>query len=199
VLSAIRQRRGGERVSWQVPAVVSWAGARGVVPLAAALSLPVATLDGSALPARDLVLLLTTAVIVLTLVVQGFTLAPLVRRAGIALDPADLRTEYATARRKLAEAGLGHLDHLAETESAAAFAVDQLRAHWQARLDHVRGDGDGETGDPARAVGYRALRRELLDIEAAELTRLFEAGEITDGTRRRIQRLLDLEHAGLED
>jgi len=199
VLSALRQRREDGRISWQVPAVVSWAGARGVVPLAAALSLPVATMDGSPLPARDLVLLLTTAVIVLTLVVQGFTLAPLVRRAGIALDPADLRTEYGTARRKLAEAGLSHLDHLAETESAPAFVVDQLRAGWQARLDHIRGDTGEEAADWVRGIDYRALRRELIDIEAAELTRLFEAGEITDGTRRRIQRLLDLEHAGLED
>lgn len=196
VLSALRQRREAERVSWQVPAVVSWAGARGVVPLAAALSLPVATVDGAA---RDLVLLLTTAVIVLTLVVQGFTLAPLVRRAGIALDPADLRTEYGTARRKLTEAGLSHLDHLAETESAPAFAVDRLRASRQARLEHLHGDPGEEEADGVRGVDYRALRRELIDVEAAELTRLFEAGEITDGTRRRLQRLLDLEHAGLED
>ncbi|MFJ1767471.1 Na+/H+ antiporter [Amycolatopsis sp. NPDC088138] len=194
LLSAIRQRRGGQRVSWQVPAVVSWAGARGVVPLAAALSLPMATLDGSALPARDLVLLLTTAVIVLTLVVQGFTLAPLVRRSGIALDPADLRTEFSAARRKLAEAGLDHLRHLSETESAPEFVVDQLRTGWQARLERVEDDA----ADLERRTDYRRLRRELIDVEAAELTRLFEKGEITDGTRRRIQRLLDLEHAGLE-
>jgi Na+/H+ antiporter len=85
-LSAVLQRRGGvRRPSWQVPAVVSWAGARGVVPLAAALSVPLVTSSGSVLPQRDLVVLLTTAVIVVTLVVQGFTLAPLVRRAGIAL------------------------------------------------------------------------------------------------------------------
>ena len=198
VLSAIRQRRGGERISWQVPAVVSWAGARGVVPLAAALSLPVLTLDGSALPSRDLVLLLTTAVIVLTLVVQGFTLAPLVRRAGIALDPADLHTEYSAARRKLAEAGLSHLQHLSETESAPEFVVDQLRTGWQARLERIEDDAVEATTDLERRIDYRSLRRELIDVEAAELTRLFEAGEITDGTRRRIQRLLDLEHAGLE-
>jgi Na+/H+ antiporter len=197
LLSAIRQRRGGERPSWQVPAVVSWAGARGVVPLAAALSLPVAALDGSALPARDLVLLLTTAVIVLTLVVQGFTLAPLVRRAGIALDPADVRQEHVTARLKLAEAGLSHLEHVAETESAPAFVVDQLRSSWQARIDRIRLDGDTETAEMSQYAAYRALRQEILDVEAAELTRLFEAGAITDSTRRRIQRLLDLEHAGL--
>ena len=75
--------------------------------------------------------------------------------------------------------------------------VDELRATWQARLDRIR--NDGAAGDAEGEIDYRGLRRELIDIEAAELTRLFEVGEITDGTRRRIQRLLDLEHAGLED
>ena len=84
-----------------------------------------------------------------------------------------------------------------ETESAPAFVVDELRATWQARLDRIR--NDGAAGDAEGEIDYRALRRELIDIEAAELTRLFEVGEITDGTRRRIQRLLDLEHVGLED
>jgi len=199
VLSWIRQRRGGERPSWQVPAVVSWAGARGVVPLAAALSLPVAALDGSPLPSRDLVLLLTTAVIVFTLVVQGFTLAPLVRRSGIALDPADIRQEQTRARLRIAEAGLDHLEHVAETESAPGFVVDQLRASWQARLDRIRTDHEADPGEIPRYGTYAALRREILDVEAAELTRLFESGAITDTTRRRIQRQLDLEHAGLGD
>ncbi|HEY2057284.1 MAG TPA: Na+/H+ antiporter [Amycolatopsis sp.] len=198
-LSALRQRRGGQRVSWQVPAVVSWAGARGVVPLAAALSLPVVALDGSAVPDRDLVLLLTTAVIVLTLVVQGFTLAPLVRRAGIALDPADIHQEQTEARLRLAEAGLDHLEQLAETESAPGFVLDQLRASWQARINRIRLDEDTEPADTTRYDAYRAIRQETLAIEAVELTRLFELGTITDATRRRVQRLLDLELAGLSD
>ena len=46
-LSAVIQRRGGaRRPSWPVPAVVSWAGARGVVPLAAALSIPLTSASG---------------------------------------------------------------------------------------------------------------------------------------------------------
>ena len=88
-LAAIAQwRSGARRPSWQVPAVVTWAGARGVVPLAAALSIPLTAADGSPLPDRELVQVLATVVIVISLVVQGFTLEPLVRRAGIALEPA---------------------------------------------------------------------------------------------------------------
>jgi Na+/H+ antiporter len=193
-LSAIRQRReGAERSSWRVPAVVSWAGTRGVVPLAAALSIPLTTSSGVALPGRDLVLLLTTAVIVITLVVQGFTLAPLVRRAGIALAPDDVRHEHTAARLQLAHAGLSHLDYLTETAAAPESVIKQLRTIWQNRVERINEHLDNE---PPAAI-FRQLRRDLLDVESAELDRLYHDGTISDTTRRQIQRSLDLEHTGL--
>lgn len=88
-------------------AVVSWAGTRGVMPLAAALSIPLAADDGSPLPHRPLVLVLTTGVVVFTLVRQGFTLAPVVRWSGIALEPEHTARKEARARAGLAKAGLG--------------------------------------------------------------------------------------------
>ncbi|MGH3752439.1 MAG: Na+/H+ antiporter [Pseudonocardiaceae bacterium] len=191
-LSAIQlRRRGVERPSWQVPAVVSWAGTRGVVPLAAALSIPLTISSGD----RDLVLLLTTAVIIITLVVQGFTLAPLVRRAGIALTPDDVRAEHTSARLHLARAGLSHLDQVTETEAAPEFVIEQLRNSWRNRIESIEENGNGEL--PPLASIYRQLRRDLLAVESAELERLYQDGAITDATRRRIQRVLDLEHAGL--
>ena len=186
-LAAIVQRRG--RPTWQVPPVVSWAGARGVVPLAAALSIPL-------VEHRDLVLLLTTAVIVLTLVVQGFTLAPLVRLAGIALSPEDVRQEQTFARLRLAKAGLEFLDNVAETEAAPEFVIEQLRQSWQARAARIQSE-DEPTDSSSTA--YRELRLDLLAIETAELNRLFNEGSVTDSTRRRIQRILDLEQAGLHE
>ncbi|HEY3260444.1 MAG TPA: Na+/H+ antiporter [Pseudonocardiaceae bacterium] len=199
-LSAVQQRRRGEqRPSWQLPAVVSWAGARGVVPLAAALSIPLATSAGTPLPHRDLVLLLATAVIVYTLVVQGFTLAPLVRLAGIALTPADIRHEETLARLRLARAGLAYLEQIAEAEAAPTVLVEQLRQNWQARLQ--RFEPHHRDGSPNASLNatYRQLLRDLLAVENVELNRLFESGIITDPTRRRIQRALDLEAAGLEE
>src|SRR5262249_56048812 len=76
------RRRGASRPVWPVAAVVSWAGTRGVVPLAAALSIPLTTAGGAALPQRDLVVVLAATAIVISLVVQGFTLDPLARIAG---------------------------------------------------------------------------------------------------------------------
>jgi CPA1 family monovalent cation:H+ antiporter len=199
-LSAIAQRRGGvRRPSWQVPAVVSWAGARGVVPLAAALSIPLVTENGSVVPGRDLVLLLTTAVIVVTLVVQGFTLAPLVRRAGIAVTSDHIRQEHVSARLRLAQAALNHLEMLSDSETAQDVVLAQLRERWQTRIARIEELVVAEQSSESASDMYRRLWRDLLAVERAELARLFEAGEISDATRRRIQRLLDLEHSGLGD
>ena len=198
-LSAVWQRRhAGGRPSWQVPAVVSWAGARGVVPLAAALSVPLATDAGGALPERDLLLLLTTAVIVITLVVQGFTLAPLVRRAGIAVSPADARQEQAYADAQTARASLVELDRLAELEAVPESVVVRLHTLLDARITRaeqaLNSDGDPDESD---RLTYREVRRQLLVVESAELHRLHETGAISDATRRRMQRLLDLEETRL--
>jgi CPA1 family monovalent cation:H+ antiporter len=195
-LAAIRrQRQEGERLSWRVPAVVSWAGTRGVVPLAAALSIPLTLSNGTALPERDVVLLLTITVIVITLVVQGFTLAPLVRYAGIALAEDDVRDEHTAARLQLAHAGLSHLDHLTETETAPEFVIEALRASWRNRIERIQEHRNSAA--PQAASIYRQLRRDLLDVENAELDRLYHDGTISDTTRRQIQRSLDLEHARL--
>ena len=196
-LSAIRQRRGGTRPSWQVPAVVSWAGARGVVPLAAALTIPLTTEAGTPLPHRDLVLLLASAVIVITLVVQGFTLAPLVKRAGVAVDPADAHQEALLAQRELTNAGLAHLDHLTDLETASEPMLEQLRDRLRSRLDRLSQDVDEEQSTASANELYRTLRRDLLAVQSLELARLYESGRISDATRRRIQRDLDLEEAGL--
>ena len=91
-------RQGTRRPSWTVPAVVSWAGTRGVVPLAAALSIPLATASGSPLPQRSLILVLAVVVIVVSLIVQGFTLEPLVRRTAVGQPAASTRQEEAIAR-----------------------------------------------------------------------------------------------------
>ncbi|MEE6268019.1 Na+/H+ antiporter [Streptomyces diastatochromogenes] len=199
-LSAVMQRRRGDgTVTWRIPAVVSWAGTRGVMPLAAALSIPLAADDGSPLPHRPLVLVLTTGVVVFTLVLQGFTLASVVRRSGIALEPEHTVREEARARAGLAKAGLECLDGLDAAEAAPAVLVDQLRRGLLARLDQADAGQDDEATPSswASASTYRALRRTVIAAESAQLQRLYADHQISDTTRRRLQRSLDLEEAGL--
>jgi len=192
----IQRRRGTPRPSWPVPAVVSWAGARGVVPLAAALSIPLTTAGGAALPRRDLILVLAAAVIVVSLVVQGLTLEPLVRRAGIA-RPDTARHEQTVARLHLAEAALARLDELAAGDCAADDVIDQARARLQARIGSARARIDGTRAPEPDGLTDRELRRDLNAAENAELARLYDDGTISQATRQQLQRGLDLEAARL--
>jgi CPA1 family monovalent cation:H+ antiporter len=196
-MSALMQLRGGRRVSWRVPAVVSWAGTRGVMPLAAALTIPLTTGSGAALPHRPLILVLTTGVVVLTLVVQGFTLAPAVRRSGIALEPRHTAREEARARGSLTVAALRELDRLADLEAVPEAVLEQARRRLRDRL--ARADADSDHAAAGTAEAQRALRRSLIDVQSAALQRLYEDGEISAPTRRRLQRGLDLEAAGLSE
>ncbi|MFI6056288.1 Na+/H+ antiporter [Streptomyces violascens] len=203
-LSALLQRKAGQRrANWRVPVVLSWAGTRGVMPLAAALSIPVATADGATLPGRPLVLVLTTSVVVVTLVVQGFSLSTVVRRSGIALEPDHTEREEANARLSLADAGMRRLEEISELEAVPEVVADRLRRALQARQEHARerldetngGNGQGASADHI----YRQLRRDLILEESAELQRLYDDHRISDTTRRRLQRSLDLEEARLAD
>ncbi len=197
-LSAFQHWRhvGADRPIWQVPAVISWAGARGVVPLAAALSIPLADAAGRPLPHRDLVLVLATAVIVISLVVQGFTLGPLVRRANLAVPRADAAEEYANARVQVANAGLAYVEELADLEAAPPAVLEQLRQNLRTRVEVAKDD----RVDPAGVQRtYRQLRHDVVTAQSKELARMYADGEISEATRRRIQRQLDLEDARFSD
>ncbi|MDX6205506.1 MAG: monovalent cation/hydrogen antiporter, partial [Frankiales bacterium] len=169
-------RRGGSGTAAGA-AVATWAGTRGVVPLAAALSMPLN------IPGRPQLLVVATGVIVVTLVVQGLTLAPLVRRLGVTRDPQADQEEEALARHRTAVAALSRLEELVDLEAAPPTVAVRLRADLSA----------------STAADYRRLRRELLAVEAAELLRLSETGQISEPVRRRLQRGLDLEEAALDD
>ena len=84
------------------------------------LSIPLVTDAGAALPGRDQVLLLTTAVIVITLVIQGASLGPMVRRAGVAVGVDDVRDETRLAQTVMASAALSYLDSCEASDDITA-------------------------------------------------------------------------------
>lgn len=186
-------RPAGSRPSWRVASVVTWAGTRGVMPLAAALSIPLTTAGHRSLPGRELVLVLTTAVVVLTLVGQGMTLAPLVNRSGLALEPEHTAQEETAARDALTRAALVHLDGLAGLETVPETALHRMHHSLTARLDD---DTDAPRTASADTV-YRELRREIIAVQGTELRRLYDEHRISDTTRRRLQTDLDREESGL--
>ena len=106
---------------------------RGIVSLAAALALPLALPDGSAFPYRSLVICLAFAVIFFTLVVQGLTLAPLIKMLGQGTDWSPVEEEH-LAREAMARAGLIEVERFSREEGVPADIRDPVRSEYEIRL-----------------------------------------------------------------
>lgn len=139
--------------------VVAWCGMRGIVTLATALALP----DGgqSPFPQRDLIVFCAFCVVLVTLVVQGMTLAPLLRWLGLR-DDGTVERELKVAREETARAALSSLEKQ-EPEEAA----ELLRREYQARLRPSEHEPESLAGLQKRAV--RAQREALMDLRAREV------------------------------
>ena len=168
--------------------IVAWAGMRGVVSLAAALALP------ADFPQRELLLYLTFAVIVATLIGQGLTLPWVVRHLGVA-DFGDTQDhEEAHARLAAAEAARLRLDELEVEYPDHLPLIDQLRAAFDHESSHVwQHREEGPNPAEAELIDHRAIRSAVLLAEREAVIRLRDDGEINDDTLRRIEQDLDLE------
>lgn len=182
--------------AWRIGAAVTWAGTRGVVPLVAALSIPASTLSGRPFPDRALVLVVTAGAVVVTLTVQGATLAPLVRRLNVTASQQDLAAEMNRARYSLAIAALDRLDAEAQAHDAPAESIDRLRRELNQQCELAKRRMAEPVAADAPRNGF-LLRRRLLELQADELARLRAAGELGHEAYGRLQRELDLEHARL--
>ena len=167
--------------------VVSWAGMRGAVSLAAALAL---ALD---FPDRDLVIFLTFCVILATLVGQGLTLPWLVRRLGVvATDGPD--TEEAHARLAAVEAALRRLDDLEMEYPGHKELIDQLRSRFEHEAGHVWPGTEGPLDEAEQErLDHLEIRNAVLDAERDAIIALRDDGIIGDEVLHRIERDLDLE------
>lgn len=187
---------------WRNVMVVAWCSMRGAVALAAALAIPL-TIDGGApFPDRNLLIFLTFAVILSTLVLQGLTLAPLVRALGVRDDGAD-EAEEVTARLRTAEAALLRIDELSQEEwvyegtvTRARALFDYRRRRFTAFADDEIDGGDDHLED--RSGSYRRFMKEVIAAERGTLLELRNEGEITDEVQRRVELDLDLEEARLD-
>lgn len=175
---------------WPLTRVVTWAGTRGVMPLAAALSIPLTSAGGVPLPGRPLVLVLTTAVVAATLTLQGLSLAALVRTSGLAVAPEHAAAKESAARAAMDRAVVAYLDDLTAVGTVNPTAVERLRSRYAERTD--------PDTDAALLDDLATLRRDVLGVQAAELRRLVAEERIGDGTRRRLQAELDRREAGLD-
>jgi Na+/H+ antiporter len=180
--------------------LVSWAGMRGVVSLAAALALPRTLSNGQPFPERDLLIFLTFAVILATLVGQGLTLPLIIRGLGIVSDTGD-GSEELMARQTAAEAAVDRIDELAKEWPGHLELIDALRAQYANRATHIeqhRTEGAADEAERER-LEHRIIRSAVIEAEREALLRLRETGGLADEVFRRVERDLDLEELRMDD
>jgi Na+/H+ antiporter len=178
--------------------VLSWAGMRGVVSLAAALALPISALPGSDLPARDAIIVITFTVILVTLVGQGLTLPLVIRAVGLGGDD-DEGHEESHARQELIEEALARIDVLEKKWPDHKPLIDQLRTSYQHRAEHEEQLHEAAGNEAEQElVEHRQIRREVIDAQRDALSAMRDRGAIDDDALRSIERELDLEEIRME-
>jgi len=173
--------------------LVGWTGMRGVVALAAAISLPVALSDGSPFPHRSVIVFMTYCVIFVTLVMQGLTLPALIRGLGLA-GAGGRNPEEDSARRAMIEAALAYLRQARESDQPEFGPVyDDLIRMQEGRLTvlegHTAEEGNYGIENYRR---YREVAGTLLGLQRAAILQLRNEDKINDEVLRRLETELDL-------
>jgi CPA1 family monovalent cation:H+ antiporter len=181
------------RAPWRFRMITAWSGMRGAVSLAAALALPAST------PQRDLVVFLTFAVILGTLVVQGLTLPAVIRRLGVHGDDGEAREEL-KARLVATQAAMVRIEELEAEDWTRQDTLERMtnlyryrHRRLKARAGKIEDDGYED-----RSLAYQRVVREVLEAQRSAVVQLRNEGTISNDVMHRIERELDLEDQRLE-
>ena len=183
-----RRRLGAREIG-----VLSWAGTRGVISLAAIFTVPLTVAGGQPFPGRDLLLFCTFLVVVVTLVGQGLTFALVIRVLRVRADPADEAWLRWQARDAAMRAGLARLDQIAEEGEIGGPPLAALRVS----LEHGAGRYRPQPALAAQDDAALRARREVIGAQREELLRWRDAGHLPDASLRVLQRELDHEERTL--
>ena len=180
-----RVRRNDPIPSKRAVFLVAWTSMRGIVSLATALALPTVLASGAPFPYRGEIIVITVCVILVTLVVQGLTLAPIIRAFRFTPEKSHHR-EARVARLEASRRGAEVLDDLSHEEWVDPRDVEWLRNELRDRirlLEHHDGEPEAR----------RRLRGAMLRAERRMLVRLRNEGAISDDVLRELEQELDLE------
>lgn len=185
---------------WQGPLIIGWAGMRGVVSLASALSVPLLLTNGEAFPQRNLILFITFVVILVTLVFQGLTLPAVIRFTGVASQEERMPTDAQEAgiRLRLRHVALAHLSQHYPEDIRNNELISALQHRMQAEAQR--------TGNLLEALDYddtkrQALQRyhqvllDVLQVQREELFVLRREDEFEEEMLRHQEAQLDLDEA----
>jgi Na+/H+ antiporter len=172
--------------------IVGWTGMRGVLALAAAISLPEYLSDGSPFPHRNEILFLTFCVIFVTLVLQGLSLPVLIRKLGLA-GAECANVEEQEARRRMVQSALAYLEKKLERDDSPI--MRDLLEHYKQRLALLE---ETEEDEETRQTGaedfrrYRKMAQKLRMVERSAILEMHSSNQINDEVLRTLERELDL-------
>jgi len=179
--------------------VVGWTGMRGVISLAAAIAMPQVLANGAPFAQRNLIIFLAFSVILVTLVLQGLSLPPLIRALGLA-GASESNPEERQARLAILQVALNYLEE-AEKKAKPEFAeiYDDLAQHYRHRLATLTEKEESLEDAISRDFHKRFvdLSRELLRVERQAAVHLRNQGRIGDELLRQLEHELDLGEARL--
>jgi CPA1 family monovalent cation:H+ antiporter len=172
--------------------LVAWTGLRGMVSLAAALALPLTLTNGEPFPYRGEIIVITFVVIVVTLVLGGISLPPLIRFLRLPEDHG-LAREEVHAREQSIGAALARLEQVSGEEWVVGEHLDRLRNSYTERRNRLGGRETQTTDDAAGAEVLRRLREHALAAERHALLELRDQEVISDEVLHRLEHELNLE------
>ncbi|OUJ73392.1 Na+/H+ antiporter [Hymenobacter crusticola] len=185
---------------WQAPLVLGWAGMRGVVSLASALSVPLLLANGQAFPQRNLILFITFVVILVTLVFQGLTLPLLIQFTGISETDEHMPAEQQEAgiRLRLRQAALAHLSQYYSTDISQNELIRALQQRMQAEAQRTGSLLEALNYDETKRLALQRYHHVLLDVlqvQREELSILRHQDIFEDEMLRHQEAQLDLDEA----
>lgn len=186
---------------WKMPLIAGWAGMRGVVSLAAALSIPVMLTETQAFPYRNLILFITFIVILVTLVFQGLTLPWLIRKIKpedrYAVIPEEKQEKI--IQKKLAHRSLEYLDEKYEMHKHGDDHMGNLYARLKLDLNFFTQQMDEAEGTGNKLKDFQMAYLDLLEQQRKLLNEMNRRAKFDEELIRKYLGLIDLEEFKLRE
>ena len=183
--------------------VFGWAGMRGVVSMAAALSLPLVLPGGASFPFRNLIIFVTFFVILSTLVILGLTLPWLIRK--LKIEPYSIAAEEYEIRTKVVSNTIQHIEE--NLSLLGDELLNNIKNKYEVKYNRLQrtdlpqnyfGDGEGQLKSVDVFNEFSRLQIDLIAVERKTLNQMHRSGEASEEIIRKIERELDLEETRLQ-
>jgi len=181
--------------------VFGWSGMRGVVSLAAALSIPLLMRDGTAFPHRNLIIYITFCVILTTLILLGFSLPWVIKK--LKIEPYSPAAEEYEVRTKVVNSSIQHIEE--NLSMISGELLNNIKNKYEIKFNRLQKTDlpanyfDGEAPSVANIFNeYSKLQIDMIGVERKSLQQLHRSGEASEEIIRKIERELDLEETRLQ-